>query len=286
MAKKNILISNVPIPSNTIGSWNMMFTNLLKKDKTIFDYVISPKPDFFIDDVNNLLVHKQSLLNIFLSKFNKNYKHIQYWRHLKKILKSNDLLIIHIIDNTGVLLAIKEFSRKCGLRNNLKIIFHLHGFKFDYDLKKKIKIYSCIDKLILLTYESYLTQLKENHALPFEVDILRNGIDSKKFHPITTNEKIKLKKSLGLKTNIKYFLWVSQDRPKKGLSIILSAWEELVKRHDNIHLLIIGNKHKVKGENLTYFGRLKNTDLIKFYQSTDFYLFSSLCHEGHPFKFD
>jgi len=37
---KQVLVSNIGIPSTQIGSWNIMMTNLIEFDPTIFDYII------------------------------------------------------------------------------------------------------------------------------------------------------------------------------------------------------------------------------------------------------
>jgi glycosyltransferase involved in cell wall biosynthesis len=150
------------------------------------------------------------------------------------------------------------------------------------NLNDRNKVYSCIDKLIIQTEKSYFKQIEENHTIPCEVQILRNGINSTVFHPLSIDDKKELRIKLKLKTNIKYFLWVSQDRPKKGLSIILKAWTEVIKNHNDVELLIIGTHQEIIGEQITWLGRKKNEELAVYYQSTDYYLFSSLCHEGHP----
>jgi len=77
-----------------------------------------------------------------------------------------------------------------------------------------------------------------------------------------------------------YFLWLSQDRPKKGLHIILRAWQQLAQKYDNIELLVIGTKDKVHGKQIRWLGRIPNDQLPEYYQSVDFYLFPTLWHEG------
>ena len=37
---KKVLLSNIGIPSKKIGSWNIMMTNLIEFDPTIFDYIM------------------------------------------------------------------------------------------------------------------------------------------------------------------------------------------------------------------------------------------------------
>ena len=37
---KKVSLSNIGIPSKKIGSWNIMMTNLIEFDPTIFDYIM------------------------------------------------------------------------------------------------------------------------------------------------------------------------------------------------------------------------------------------------------
>ena len=82
------------------------------------------------------------------------------------------------------------------------------------------------------------------------------------------------------KENKKIFIWCSQDRPKKGLSLILDAWNVLYKQHKNIEFWIVGTEKKQHTDSIKYFGRVPNAELAKYYQVSDVYLFSTLCQEG------
>tara|TARA_R110002096_G_scaffold388865_1_gene583224 strand:+ start:320 stop:1420 length:1101 start_codon:yes stop_codon:yes gene_type:complete len=282
MENKNILLSQVVIPSNQIGSWNVMLTNLIKLDDSIFDVIICPKPSSNLKTINHLVVHNRSILNKLISKYKREYKYFKYWIKVKNLLKKEDKITLNIIDDVKLLMAINFFSKKAKLRERIQIYYYLHGYRFDLDIQLRNAIYSSIDKLILLTNKSYQSQIQENHTIPCEVDILRNGINSEIFYPLKKVEKKELRIKLNLKTNVKYFLWVSQDRPKKGLSIILKAWKKIIENHNDVELLIIGTHNEIKGQQITWLERKKNEELAVYYQSTDYYLFSTLCHEGHP----
>ena len=282
MIKKNILVSNIAIPSNEIGSWNVMLTNLIKLDNSIFDVIISPKSNSKFNDVDHLEILNRSLYNKLLSRYKREYKYLNYWVKVKSLINKENRIIINIIDDINLLLAINFFSKRENLRERIEIYFHLHGYKFDVNLQLRRQIYNSIDKLILLSIKSYEIQVEENHTIPCEVEILKNGISSDVFFPLAISDKKELRKKLHLKTDIKYFLWVSQDRPKKGLSIVLKAWEKITKNNNDVELLILGTHNEIKGKKITWLGRKKNEELAVYYQSTDYYLFSSLCHEGHP----
>ncbi len=279
---RNILISSKPIPSNKIGSWNILLTNLIEKEIFFFDAIISPKPHLIIDDINHIVKEESALLTKIKLRFLNDLPKKEYWSKLKKIIDFKKKVNIIIFDDIKILEAINFYSLRAGLRENLNIIYFNRGYRFDLNVNHRNRIFKCIDKLVVQTESSYLDQVKENHTIPCEVRVLRNGIDSDIFFPKTGKEKLKLKEELNLNIDKKYFLWISQDRPKKGLSIILKAWSKIIEKFDNVELLILGTNNEIKGENIRWFGRKSNKELAKYYQVTDYYLFSSLCHEGHP----
>ncbi len=281
--RNNVLISHIGIPSDVIGSWNVLFTNLIDSDTSIFTHIISPITVRKVDNINHIIVNEPTFATYKIGKIIKFYKNRVYWQALKKILIENTatVTVVNVIDNIGVLLAIDFLSKQEGFRNKLHINFFLHGYNFGNHVEKT-KIYNSIDTLILLTNLSYINQIKNNHAIPCEVKLLRNGIDSAVFYPLEQLQKSNLRKNLNLKSGKKYFLWVSQDRPKKGLKIVLKAWRKLTLNNPNIELIVIGTHSEIKEKQVIWIERMKNINLAKYYQATDYYLFSTLCHEGHP----
>ena len=118
--------------------------------------------------------------------------------------------------------------------------------------------------------------------MPCKVKQIYNGIDTNLFKPVNIEKQQSLLRELDLKTDTTYYLWLSQDRKKKGLHIVLEAWTEFIKDKENIHLLVIGTKDYGPKEKVTFLGRIENSELPKFYQIATFFIFSTLCHEGHP----
>ena len=57
---------------------------------------------------------------------------------------------------------------------------------------------------------------------------------------ISSIEKLKLKEKLNV-TGKTVFIWCSQDRPKKGLNLILDAWREVYATNQEIVLLVVGS---------------------------------------------
>ncbi|WP_299522934.1 glycosyltransferase family 4 protein [Winogradskyella sp.] len=276
---KHVLISHNSIPTATIGSWKRMLTDLESLDKTIFDYIVCPleSPSMITKKHMHVNGYRKSRV---LNKLFSNYRFKNYTNALKSIISIEKQLLITIVDNVGILLAVDAFLKKTDLRNQVQIVFLQRGFDYQLSINKKALFYQSIDLLVVLTKASYKKQLSGVHALPCRVVQLYNGVSSEMFFPIPKEQKKLLLEKYKLASNTYYFLWVSQDRKKKGLHIILNAWKTLVKKYNNIELLVIGTKAYDSIPNVRYLGKIPNDKLPEYYQLTDFYLFSTLCHEG------
>jgi glycosyltransferase involved in cell wall biosynthesis len=269
-----ILISQIPLPYAHIGSWTTLYQNYLTNNHQI-DYLVCEKPQTFYPEIKYAIVENTNLLK-FQKRFSKN-KYLGYFKALEKILEKDDKFIIQIIDNFGIVKPLIDFLEKKGKRNKCYLQFFYHGFAPFYENFLGRWFFESIDEMVLLTNDSYKEHKKYYTVLPTKFSVLHNGIDTSKFHKITLEEKEVLKKQLGI-TNKKVFVWCSQDRPKKGLDFILDVWKR-TNRQDAI-LLVIGANREIEVEGVSFLGRIPNTDLPKYYQIADSYLFPTLWHEG------
>jgi len=269
-----ILISQMPLPYSQIGSWTTLYHNYLTTNHQI-DYVLCEKPETFYPEIKYAIVENTNLLKI-RKRFLKN-KYLGYFEALEKILQKDEKFIIQIIDNFGIVKPLLDFLEKNGKRNKCYIQFFYHGFAPFYENFYGRWFYEGIDEMVLLTNDSYTEHKNYYTVLPTKFSVLHNGIDTSKFHQITSDEKEILKKQLGI-TNKKVFVWCSQDRPKKGLDFILDVWKR-TNTKDAI-LLVIGANREVEVNGVSFLGRIPNTDLPKYYQIADSYLFPTLWHEG------
>ncbi|MGB2087866.1 MAG: glycosyltransferase family 4 protein [Psychroflexus salarius] len=264
---KVILISHLPLPYYGIGSWTTRYSNYIKSNYHQIDYIICPKPknNNFNPKIKYYHFNNKALVNKLFKKF-----YVQL-KQINQILKEdkNNKFIIHIIDNTGLVIATNSYLSKVGLRGQVYIQYSFHGFSIQSEnLMKKINA-SC-DEIIFLTQTAYQDNLKRHTLLPKYVSILNNGIDTQKFKQIAKKDK-------NDKTT---FIWCSQDRPKKGLHIILEAWSKFHKFYPNTELQIVGTYKTYQVDGVKCLGRIPNDQLPEVYQNTDVYLFPTLCHEG------
>lgn len=275
----NILISHVAIPSNIIGSWNIVFSKLVQKQPDFFSHIICPKTACNVDGIQYIHV-ELPFARYKIGLFIDDYSYTPFYTALKKILKKESFAVINIVDNIKALLTIDKLLRRDGIRNNVRIIYHLRGYTVE--LSDQQNFYSAINLLILQTQKSYNFQIAQHHAIVCGVKQIYNGVENQLFHPVSESARIQLRVDLGYSLDKYYFLWVSQDRPKKGLSVILQAWQSFCNGRPNIELLIIGANKKSEIPQVSFLGRIPNEQLPNFYQLSNFYIFSTLCHEGHP----
>jgi len=273
---KVVLISQIPLPYSHIGSWTTLYHNYLRSDHSI-DYIICEKPETLYNGIDYGLVTNNNLLKV-QKKFFKN-PYLGYFKELEKIIEKNDKLIIQIIDNFGIVKPLLDFLKTKNKKNQCYLQFFYHGFPPFYENFLGRCFFEGIDEMVLLTNDSYKAHKDYYTVLPTKFSVLHNGIDTSKFHKVNIEEKVNIRKQLGI-INKKVFIWCSQDRPKKGLDFILNVWKRINAIQNDAILLVIGANRDVKIEGVSFLGRIPNNDLPKYYQMADCYLFPTLWHEG------
>jgi glycosyltransferase involved in cell wall biosynthesis len=273
---KVILLSQHPLPFSSIGSWTTLYKNYLQGEHQI-DFIVCEPSEKQFENVQYSLVANDFILKI-RRKIKGNW-HLGYLEALEKILDPREKYIIQIIDNFGIVKPIQELLESKGLRSNCYIQFFYHGFSPFYENHNGGCFFEIIDEMVLLTSDSYLAHKNYYTILSTRFSVLPNGIDTKKFFPLLQNEKqaIKQSKNVGNKT---VFFWCSQDRPKKGLHILLEAWKRVYEIRQDIILWIIGCEPKTPQNGVVYLGRIPNDELAVYFQASDCYLFPTLCQEG------
>ncbi len=275
---KVILISQKPLPYQHIGSWTTMYKNYFESGLGHIDAIIceAPKVQFKAIDYWEVPTTFFTKVKRRLTK----QPHQAYIDTLIKHLDDNEHYIIQIVDNFGLAKALNVFLRNhSSLKKRLYIQFFYHGFPPFYGNFESRWFFEFIDEMVLLTHSAYLEHKKAYSILPCLFSVLHNGIDATKFYKVSSEEKKALKQRYQVE-NKTVFLWCSQDRPKKGLDLILYVWRQLLSKHKNIELWVIGAQREIQLEHVTFFGKLPNDVLPEYYQASDCYLFPVLNHEG------
>ncbi|PWA09941.1 glycosyltransferase family 4 protein [Flavobacterium laiguense] len=273
---KVILLSQVSLPFSGIGSWTTLYKNYLQGDHQI-DFIVCEIPDQRFNGVGYSIVSSNWSTKI-RKKWNKN-PYLGYLEALGKILKPDEKYIIQIVDNFGIVNPLLVFLESKGLRSNCYLQFFYHGFPPFYENFHGRWFFEAIDEMVVLTYDSYLAHKNYYTVLPTRFSVLHNGIDTATFFLLSPKEKETLKQSKNV-LDKKVFIWCSQDRPKKGLHLLLNAWKSVFEARQDIVLWVIGCESKFPQDGVEYLGRIPNKELATYFQAADCYLFPTLCHEG------
>jgi glycosyltransferase involved in cell wall biosynthesis len=276
---KTILISNNSLPYSKVGSWTSMYDYYLQQNHAI-DYLSCPKPYKTYKNLEYKFTDKNISQKIKIKYF-KYHKFNFILNKIEEIIEPNTNYIIQFIDNFGIVDYFAENLKKKYSKNKFYFQFFYHGYPPFYGNSQSKFFYESIDEMVLLTHLSYKEHIKYYTVLPCKFSVLHNGINNEIFNKKTLKEKTELRLCEGFSSEKKIFLWLSQDRPKKGLDFILNVWKKINNStKENSELWIIGSNRKFDISGVKNLGRIPNIELPKYYQMADVYLFPTLCQEG------
>lgn len=278
------LLSQYALPYDGIGSWTQRVNFYLKNsEENYISDLICPHVDFErrYAGVNYHIVSSNWWTKLAARIHGKRHK-IFTKRAVKLAMRNDGRVVFVVVDNTGLLFELNSDLERRGIRQRSGIIFFSAGYSYFFEEFKSQKLYNSPDTFVFQSRASYLFELGRTHTIPCKVKILPNGIDLGKFNNtnIYGNSAVVRVEKQSEKI---YFLWCSNDRKKKGLHIALEAWKKS-KLSNNVkyELMVIGSKLQHQEDNVRFLGKLSGSDLVKYYNVADFYLFTTLCHEGHP----
>ncbi len=273
---KVILVSTFPLPYSKIGSWTTMYRNYFESGQSQIDTIVCEAPKKPFGGVKYALVKNSLKAKIRKKLF---YYRVNYLDTLLDEIAPGGKYVVQFVDNFALAQRFHERLVAKGLRQNCYIQMFYHGHDPFIVADGSTSFYKEVDELILLTNESYKAHLAYYTVFPVRVSLLYNGIDTGRFSKVTAQQKAEIRQSLDIKGK-KVFLWCSQDRPKKGLEIVLDAFRTLNEKYPGNELLVVGAEKRGNLENVRFFGRIPNDELPKYFQASDCYLFPTLCHEG------
>jgi glycosyltransferase involved in cell wall biosynthesis len=106
-----------------------------------------------------------------------------------------------------------------------------------------------------------------------------NGVDTKRFSPVLPEQKVQLRKALGLPSEIPIATFSGRLVPGKHVDRLLTAWRNLQREYPQALLLIIGSGEEesslrqMSGENVQFIGQVE--DVVPYLQSSDFFVLPS-----------
>ncbi|WP_299110584.1 glycosyltransferase family 4 protein [uncultured Winogradskyella sp.] len=276
-----ILISQFPLPYAKIGSWTTMYNYLLANSNHGFDYIICPEVKDRVPNVSYKFLRNVTLADKIKNKLlDSKSKYSNYLEALNKIIVKGNKYIIQIIDNSGVVLPIDTFLKENYYRKDFYIQYYYHGFSPQFSKKRAQPFLYAIDEFWFLTNLAYKAYLDYYVDCVFKARVIHNGTDSNQFKRINSTQKSQLRDQNNINKDAVVFLWCSQNRPKKGLQMVLEAFQKVYVNNKNIQLLVVGITKELNQEGVTSIGRVPNKELHMFYQLSDVFVFPSLWKEG------
>jgi glycosyltransferase involved in cell wall biosynthesis len=277
-----LLISHLPIPADWNGSYNVMFTNFIQK-LPAFDYVISPYSEKSVLLSKNIksvkfkhcvLVDRKRRIITGRSKWH------FFLKEIEKILCQSEKLIIYNVDKVEITLEIDKLLKHVNRRKDAIIIHAWHHFAL-YGSQQFIRenLYSVADEIIFLSLESYVHEKTKSESFISEVSIIPNGIPLEYFSSQNIADFFEFDKYKDLKK----FIWISHNRPKKGLHILLRAWEQFVKTNSGCILFLVGvDEIYQKVDSVECLGIKNQAEVAVLLKHCDYFIFSTLFQEGEP----
>jgi glycosyltransferase involved in cell wall biosynthesis len=275
---KKVLIANVALPSKKIGSWTNRITKFLVHNPGQFDFILSPTES---PDSQFIFCKKRRASFSLVSKVLKRSpilaSCIDYFQALDRLSKTKDQLHLVVIDDLALLEGIATWKSKKPTFN-IRLDFSFHGHSFILPEKWGY----LVDRVFFLTHLGYLDTIRINGVFVPQIHVVGNGTDSRFFYPLSKEEKAKKRFEFGYKEQDKVLVWVSNNRPKKGLTLFLELSKRLFEKYPNLQTLIIGASlpQLPADSRIKVIGKVPNSDLPKYLQLGDIYCFTSLWNEG------
>jgi glycosyltransferase involved in cell wall biosynthesis len=278
---KTILLLTTPMPFNKIGSWTTMYNYYLLTGNHHIDYIICPRPNSFLfENVNYSFVRKNNLMNKILAKLGLAHRLQNYFNAIDAIIQHNQKYIIQIVDNSGIVVPLNSHLRSNYEIDNFYVQYYYQGFAPLIRKHTEIDFFNAINEMFFLTELSYKSYLEFYDVFPCKALVLNNATISAQFYKLDNSAKTEQKQKLKIHKKL-IFIWCSQDRPKKGLSLILDVWKIIYEKYqDEVELLVVGVDRIIQQNGVRVLGRVPNNELAIYYQISDIYLFPTLWKEG------
>ncbi|OGJ10131.1 hypothetical protein A2456_01540 [Candidatus Nomurabacteria bacterium RIFOXYC2_FULL_36_19] len=215
-------------------------------------------------------------------------------KELKKVFQEEKIDVVHIIlPMTAAIVAIKA-AKALGI----KIVAHSHSQPENIfpDAPKIFQpaLFSMWNKYLRWVYgkaESLIYPTEMAHDILHNLGdanqpstVISNGIDLKEFKTMDLGN---FNERYNIPDNKIKLLFVGRLFPEKSVDTIIKAMPHIIKKHKNVHLMLVGGGHlRQKLENLvrtlgltkhiTFLGLVSDEDKILAYNASDIFILPSL----------
>ncbi len=299
----NILIVSpgvYPVPAIKGGAVEKLIEILIKNDEitkkhnitvyTVYDVDIEKAVknihcNFRYIKTRNIIYQFQRIVLHIINRLSKKYIGNQYINKVKKDIKKSgkmyDAIIVENEPQYGLIL--KE------VKQNAKMILHLHNDYLNEDVTNANKMYDSYDEIWTISkfIGNRVNKLKSDMQ---KVKIFYNGVDSEKFDTIN-RKTIDIRKKYNLTESNFIFMYAGRIAKEKGIEELIEAFNQL--NNKNAKLLIVGGKQKgqerfykkimreiSRNRNIIYVGYIDYEHLYEVYNIADVGIIPSVCNEA------
>lgn len=200
-----------------------------------------------LEEKNGLqMKNADKVFNIPFERSPFNSKNIKAYKELRRIMKEENYDIVHCNTPVGGILT-RLAGRKLR-KNGLRVIYTAHGFHFYKGApKKNWIIYYPIEKFMSRYTDDLITITEEDYNLAKTKGFKGNihhvhgvGVNSSKFVKLSEEDRQEIRKSKGYNDEF-IILCTGELNKNKNQATLIRAMSEIVKKHDNVRLLLAGN---------------------------------------------
>lgn len=185
-------------------------------------------------------------------------------KKLRKVTEEEKFDIIHTHTPMGSVVT-RLAAKRIRKKHNTKVIYTAHGFHFFKGASKlNWIIFYQVEKFLARYTDTLITMNMEDYNIAkdkFKTDVRYVhgvGLDEDKFnHMLTDEEKLGLRKSLGLKENDFVIIYPAELTKRKNQEWLINTLYDMLNKNKDIHILLAGkdsmNKYHetlVKSKNL------------------------------------
>lgn len=223
--------------------------------------------------VNSLKEKGYIIKNIEIPRNLNPFKIIKALFLLYRILKNENYDIVHV--HTPLASIIGRIASK--LAGVPVVIYTAHGFYFHENMSKlKFLFYLTLEKLMGYLTDVIFTQSHEDENLAIKYNILSkdkiftigNGVNIKKFEPLSNQKSDAIKKKLKIPKNFFVIGCIARLVKEKGIVEFLEAAKMILKKHKDVFFLIIGERlesdHNTNVEDYINNAKINLQNNIKF----------------------
>ncbi|HGF1449277.1 TPA: glycosyltransferase family 4 protein [Streptococcus suis] len=193
----------------------------------------------------NLLKSTRNFIEIQFNRSPRKNNFLGLIRQIRKLVLKEEYDIVHT--HTPVASAVVRLACK-GIEKT-KVFYTAHGFHFlkggplfnwltYYPIEKFLSRYT--DTLITINNEDFsIAQRKFKMKHLYLINGV--GVDLEKFHPVSVDEKLVIKKRLGLEVDKKYLICIGELNTNKNQILLINMMEAISKQREDLVLLLVGS---------------------------------------------